>query len=338
MIITSSNGPFGGTLEGQGSAWWGFPGIGYLEREENRPRMLNIENSHDVLVENLAFKQPPYWTFWAHGIQNLEVRWSSIDARRLDNHYNSHDIIELTAFNTDGFDVSGSNIWIHDSWVWNQDDSFCIKDDSQNVLIERVNASGIGLTIGSISSHVRNVTFRNANMLRTNKGIYMKFRGPGLIEDVLYENINIVEPESWPIWIGPAQQSDSKNVCAAHPCSLCWPWLPLSAWAKCNPVQNALYRNITLRNVTIDKPKMVPGVILGDEETSAMQDVVFDNVIVTNPSRKTEKWGSGYLCKGVRNGTALGHTWPVPSCFEDRTNKTTITSSVRRPGEQQVVV
>ena len=65
-------------------------------------------------------------------------------------------------------------------------------------------------------------------MHNTYKGIYMKFRGEGTIEDVTYENIVIDNPSQWPIWIGPAQQSDSKNLCAAHPCSICWPTLPFT--------------------------------------------------------------------------------------------------------------
>ena len=32
----------------------------------------------------------------------------------------NHNVIDLTAFNTDGFDVSGRNVWIHDCTVWNQ--------------------------------------------------------------------------------------------------------------------------------------------------------------------------------------------------------------------------
>ena len=31
-----------------------------------------------------------------------------------------HNIIDMTAFNTDGFDVSGRNVWIHDCTIWNQ--------------------------------------------------------------------------------------------------------------------------------------------------------------------------------------------------------------------------
>ena len=44
--------------------------------------------------------------------------YSTIDARRT--AADSHTLLDLTAFNTDGFDVSGKDIWIHDCEVWNQ--------------------------------------------------------------------------------------------------------------------------------------------------------------------------------------------------------------------------
>lgn len=34
-----------GTLDGQGAAWWGFPGVGYLEVGENRPRLFHADGS-----------------------------------------------------------------------------------------------------------------------------------------------------------------------------------------------------------------------------------------------------------------------------------------------------
>jgi len=108
-VIFTSNGK--GTLDGNGATWWGFPGIGYLLRTENRPKLLEIANSRELLVENILFKNSPYWTFWAHDINGLEIRYSDIDNRRTD--ADNHDIIDLTAFNTDGFDVTGENVWIH---------------------------------------------------------------------------------------------------------------------------------------------------------------------------------------------------------------------------------
>ena len=52
----------------------------------------------------------------------------------------------------------------------------------------------------------------------------------------------------------------SANLCAAHPCSLCWPTDP---WATCAaPV--AEYRNILLKNVSVDSPRNSVGVLLAN--------------------------------------------------------------------------
>jgi len=299
-----------GLLDGSGRVWWGA--IGYLKYAENRPRLMNIANSKKLLVEHLIFKNSPYWTFWAHGIEDLEVRYSEISARITEEDH--HTIKDLTAWNTDGFDVTGKNVWIHDSSVWNQDDCFCVKDGSENMLFENINASGVGLTIGSISgSTVRNITFRNVHMHHTYKGIYMKFRAgdkPGLIADVLYENIYMEAPEQWPIWIGPAQQSDSKDLCAAHPCSICW---PVDPFAKCFMPAAGKYENITLRNITINNPKKI-GVIMANS-TNPMNNVVFDGVKFTGIGKKDNY----FRCENVVGGVAKGDTWPVPSCFKDKT-------------------
>eukprot|EP00501_MAST-03F_sp_TOSAG23-6_P000403 GSMAST32.ASY1.ANO1.415.1 assembled CDS len=155
-----------GLIDGLGQHWWGIPGIGYLIRHEDRPRLLRMTDSNDTLIENVNFKDPPYWTTLFEGVDGLEIRYCSIEAWRISR--TKHTIIDLTAFNTDGFDVTGNDIWIHHCNVWNQDvlyDTFCVKDDTTNVVIENVNASGVGLTIGSIASTVRNITFRNMFVL-----------------------------------------------------------------------------------------------------------------------------------------------------------------------------
>lgn len=310
-----------GTLNGAGAKWWGIPGIGYLRRAENRPRLLHIRASKDVLIERLFLKDSPYWSFLADNITNLEVRYSRVEVRRTSS--DRHSIIDLSAFNTDGFDfVSCDNVWVHDASVWNQDDCFDVKDGTSNVVIERVNASGFGLTIGSIGrTNVRNITFRDAYMHHTVKGIYLKFRGDGNVSDVTFENIVMDEPEQFAVWIGPAQQCDGCSVldlCSGGTCSLCWPQVPHS---HCHAPSGAQYANITLRNITINDPKQSAGVLLANVSLP-MQNVVFDNVVVNNPASKP--WGDdGYYCKNV-NGVALGTTSPVPPCLKDLTHSSNL--------------
>ena len=95
---------------------------------------------------------------------------------------------------------------------------------------------------------VRNITFRDCYMHKTVKGIYMKFRRDGgEISNILYENIVMDAPQQDAIWIGPAQQSDSVELCAAHPCSICWPTVPGSVCHA--PI--APYIDITFRYVHV---------------------------------------------------------------------------------------
>jgi len=232
---------------------------------------------------------------------------------------------ELEAFNTDGFDLSGKNVHIHDVDIWTQDDCIAVKDlpngggiyarCSENWLVERVNCSGLGLTIGSIGATsqgtcVRNITFRDSTMVSTVKGVYIKSR-PGdagttsVIENVVYQNITITSPESWPIWIGPAQQADTAGACA-----LTW---PDESGAVCPVSSECTMQNITLRDIEIINPSTSPGVILGNE-SNPIKSLVFDNVIVRNPA--LAPWGkSYYACYGVE-GSTMGDTWPRPPCFD----------------------
>lgn len=170
---------------------------------------MHIVVSKNIIVENLLFKDSPYWTFWAEYCDGLVVRYSDVDVRW--DRQDKHTLIDLQAFNTDGFDVTGRNVYMHDLNIWNDDDCIAVKDGSENMLFERINASGLGLVIGSIGgSKVKNITFRDSYMHKTFKGIYLKTRwsdsapvgDSASISDILYENIVIDEPQQWAIWIG----------------------------------------------------------------------------------------------------------------------------------------
>lgn len=313
--VTFTSGNPRGTIDGQGAAWWGF--IRYLEQEENRPRLFQMTGAKDVLIEHLLLKNSPYWTTWFSQVDGLEIRYSDISNRR--SEHPGHDVYNLGALNTDGWDVQGNNVWVHHSKVWNQDDCFTVKGTSSNMLFENIEASGLGLTIGSEGGNdvVTNITFRNVYMDRTFKGVYMKFRGSGpnqmsIIQNVTYENIYMKEPEQWGIWIGPAQQADSREFWKGQPCSLFWPTVP---GAQCHAADRGIYRNILLKNITIDNPKSQPGVILGDK-AHPMTNLTFDSVRVIN-WKGSQKHLHYKVCDGVdsTSAMAIGSTSPIPSCF-----------------------
>eukprot|EP01034_Spumella_vulgaris_P022512 gene22512-28641_t len=258
-----------GTFDGQGKEWWGA--IKYLRFGEDRPRLLSIDGSKNII-----------------------------------------------AFNTDGFDVTGNNVHIHDCNIWNQDDCIAVKGcatGSTNMLFERISCSGLGLVIGSIgSSVVRNITFRDSVMPSTYKGIYMKTRwsdlGPNataaVIEDILYQNITMEAPQQYAIWIGPAQQT------AGGSCDLLW---PSADKAECRMSGYQTWRNIVLRDIYINNPVGSPGLIFGNS-SNPMTGILFDNVVVTNPGEKP--FGPEYYCEGISHGLAKGGTSPVPVCFRHK--------------------
>uniref|UniRef100_A0A7S3C172 Pectate lyase superfamily protein domain-containing protein n=1 Tax=Haptolina ericina TaxID=156174 RepID=A0A7S3C172_9EUKA len=296
LTLTSSNGR--GELHGNGRVWWSLPFLGYLYRRENRPRLLTIANSRDVLVERLLLVDSPFWTALFENVDTLEIRDCGVVARRTPAP--SHSLMDLSAFNTDGFDVSGRNVWIHDCDIWTQDDAIAVKDQtvcarnstdglavaipSEDMLFERINASGLGLVVGSIGDGVvRNITFRDCYLRDTVKGIYLKFRmgrnstgKVGLVRGITYERIRIDRPAQWPIWIGPAQQARGRNPCAADPCSLCWPLLP---GASCTGSLTGRYEDIVLSDIQIYAPQQSAGVLLASP-LLPMRGVTFIDVVV----------------------------------------------------------
>jgi hypothetical protein len=79
VVFTSSG---TGTLDGNGKEWWGA--LTFLVHKEDRPRLMHLVRARNVVVENLMFKNSPYWSFWAEGSDGLIIRHSAVDARWTD--------------------------------------------------------------------------------------------------------------------------------------------------------------------------------------------------------------------------------------------------------------
>ena len=324
-IVTNNNNNSRGLIHGGGSDWWGIPFVGFLMTLERRPKLLQITKSTNILIANVNFQDSPLYSLYLNGVNQVEIHHCSIVNRRIDDsmHQNgkkkkSHPLLDLSAFNTDGIDVAGHNIHIHDVDIWVQDDCIAIKDNylgdgiSSNISVDNVNASGLGLVIGSIGgTTVENVTFTNSLLYETFKGIYMKFRDYDMIEpainssnptteddtilpspssqqrpsscihNISFENITMIRPEQWSIWMGPAQQAggNSYNPCAAKPCSLCWPYIPIGAQCNAPTDYVSILSDITLQSISIINPIHSPGVLLGSTK-SPLSNIFFEDVVV----------------------------------------------------------
>lgn len=142
------------------------------------------------------------------------------------------------------------------------------------------------------------------------KAIYIKpnpgNNGFGLIENIVYENIEIYDALWWAIYIGTQQQHQPHSEGTG--CSFFYP-LP---GQQCQANPHITVRDITLRNVTIHGGLLSPGILLCNE-TNPCINLIFDGVNVYNKS----VWpiADGYLCKNFR-GFAVNSNL-VPNCLNN---------------------
>ena len=94
ITFTSSNGLHTmGLIDGNGKRWWGA--VQYLRKKENRPRLLHMRNSRNIVIEYIFFKNSPYWNVLLDDVANVHIHHSNISAKRED-HLDYHDLFDLT--------------------------------------------------------------------------------------------------------------------------------------------------------------------------------------------------------------------------------------------------
>lgn len=188
----------------------------YLDMDRN----LTFASSR-IVMEHLKIHDSPGYHVYMNKAVDVIVRHMDVRVTCLSNLVPFKPALKMMAQQTDGIDIWGSNVHVHDVTVDNGDDCVCVKggDDgsgiiSENWLVENSTASGAGLTVGTLGwGHhmpVRNVTFRNIYMPNTAAGIYVK---PvyNNVTDVLYQNITVHgEALLFPVMIGPVHQFDGN--------------------------------------------------------------------------------------------------------------------------------
>ena len=153
----------GGTIDGQGQAWWARHRNG--SETLTRGRLFEVEWSDGVLIEDLVLTNSPYWTL--HPVFS-----SNIVARRLNISNPTH------SPNTDGFDPdSCENATFVDSVYVGGDDGVAIKSGWD--------CFGIGQGVPSRNIYLRNLTIRSPHAA----GICIGSEMSGGVEDVIARDI-----------------------------------------------------------------------------------------------------------------------------------------------------
>lgn len=91
-----------GEINGQGQVWW-------QHRDDFRPRLMYLHDTANVLVERITLRDSPN--------HNIEAYSSSSEFSNVTILAPPSTGISNPSHNTDGIDVHGANMYIHDSFL-----------------------------------------------------------------------------------------------------------------------------------------------------------------------------------------------------------------------------
>lgn len=320
----------GGEMNGNGYKWW----VASFEVKVGgtRPYILHMTDSKNIVVEDIEFRNSPSYHLYIERSRDILIRYVKVrvdidEQRKLIEHHGGFwKGVPIFPLNTDGIDVSGINVLIHDCDIENFDDAIAVKamhggykygNCSENFEIKDIKVSwGVGMTIGAVPpvqsvNCVRNVTFKNVVFEHPFKAVYVKTNpsreGTGIIDNILYENLTINNPVWWSIYIGPQQQ---KQPDGGGPGCLFYPLSP------CPTDPDVSITNLGLKDVTINNPVLLPGIIRCNKENPC-KGFYFDNVNV----KGWNSWWS-YTCENIEGWSR--HSKPKPKCFKEKAPDTLV--------------
>ncbi|KAB5592646.1 hypothetical protein CTheo_3910 [Ceratobasidium theobromae] len=242
----------GKTFNGQGEQYW--DGLGETGTTKPHP-MMKIKSSGTF--SNLVVKNSPQQCFSFGNTAQLTVSKVTVDNSAGDNA-TSKSNGKAAGHNTDGFDVSVSNLTIENCTVHNQDDCLAINQGSNIVFQGNSCTGGHGISIGSIDSGVTvsNVKILNNVVTNNDQGLRIKTKAKATgstVSGITYtgnsitgcKKYGIIVDQSYPDTLGQAGNgvkitgvnftgtntvavaSGAKNVevnCGSGSCSGTWNW------------------------------------------------------------------------------------------------------------------
>lgn len=187
-----------GWINSYGQAWWDantYPGTGL----EGRPHLLQL-NTTGGKMSHFKSRKPIAWNVQLVG-SDIHVSDTIIDAYSTTGSF---------PFNTDGFDVTGTDISITNSLIYNGDDAIAVQSGSHNVLFQggTIGYQSHGMSIGSLGqsqgvfANVSNISFDDITVV--NAVYAARFKswegGQGLAKNISWTNMRVYNV-TFPIFI-----------------------------------------------------------------------------------------------------------------------------------------
>lgn len=337
-----------GKIDGQGLKWWRSAYLGH----DIRPVMFYFELSTEIYISDVYLLNSPKFSINFKDCAHIIIHDITIYIDSAVTHGKDHDSVTYP-LNTDGIDIAAYNVTIYNTAITNYDDAIVPKpcrsnwvycQCSGNILAYNNSITySTGLTIGSVPPNehvncVRDVVFRDSVMYRPLKALYIKSNpgtsGTGIVENILFENIQIKQALWWTIYVGPQQQNQPNDESNGTGCNFLFPFVPVCPTQPLVTIQNITFRNvIATETVPLFEG---PGIILCDP-ANPCKDIIFDHVtnevfngtveeifeqlpikvpgIIFPTPYRSDDWKFEYLTDNAY-GSITGAVDPVP-CFDE---------------------
>lgn len=248
-----------------------------------RPRLVFIQNSSDVHVEGLKFKDSGFWNLHLYRCTGVVVENVHFEAPYGERPY--------CGPSTDGMDVDSSqDVTVRGCFFAVNDDCVCLKgtkgpfalEDKQSPPTEHIHVTdctfqaGQGVvTLGSEATTIRDVIVENCRVTGKMPLVRLKLRPdtPQHYEDIHYQNITLADTED-------VFKDNIFDVA---------PWTQFFD-LKGQPPPKSIVKNVTLSDIKGSFGSF--GEIQGNSGQSEISDITLKNVDV---QLKNEKFDSAYV-------------------------------------------
>lgn len=260
-----------GVFDGSGAPFWADF---WARRKENpkttnldveRPRLMLIQNSKNVRISGVKFKDSGFWNLHIYNCQNVTVENAKFEIPD-----------GVRAPSTDGIDIDSSqNVTIRGCTFRVDDDSVCLKgskgpfamDDKLSPPVENIRIvdcifeRGHGVvTLGSEATIVRNVTVEHIKVVGPISLVRLKLRPdtPQFYENIHYRNITLENSEGGAL-------------------------LQVRPWSQFFDLKGQTPPNSTVKNVTLENVKGTFGAlgeIFGTQGQTTIDGITLKNIDV----------------------------------------------------------
>lgn len=176
-----------GWINSYGQAWWDMNAVNGTGTA-NRPHLMSF-NTTNGSMRHFKSRKPIAWNVQLLG-SNITIADTVIDAYSTTSSF---------PFNTDGFDVTATNVKITNSVIFNGDDAIAVQSGSHNVLFEggTIGYQSHGMSIGSLGqnqasfANVSNIHFNDITVVNAVYAARFKswVGGQGLAQNITWSNI-----------------------------------------------------------------------------------------------------------------------------------------------------